>query len=263
MLWRLIAGGDDFVPLVRALRLGLLPLLRDVSRTLPSCNMHRLASHVAAAAHFPSVLRVIRSQLRTIPSDGDSTGKASLGRWIQSYGELLVEIKRAEEVTRTAPQFWKVRYKCHGTMGPHNREVRACPCAEVYYCSGSCQRMMRKSHASSCASDNIWDTEGILSPKDAVHIQGASSVFVQDYEDSIWSALDDLGRRKGPVGYATLTLNFAYDGEPAHELKVRNIINHAPPANGWDVNIRAKVYLGGCLLFWNLPWSFTVSPVIS
>ena len=140
--------------------------------------------------------------------------------------------------------------------------------------------MMRKSHASSCASDNIWDTEGmtplvssipsfltidvgILSPKDAVHIQGASAVFVQDYEDSIWSALDDLGRRKGPVGYATLTLNFAYDGEPAHELKVRNIVNHAPPANGWDVNIRAKVYLGGCLLFWNLPWSFTVSPVIS
>ena len=116
MLWRLIAGGDDFVPLVRALRLGLLPLLRDVSRTLPACDMHRLASHVAAAAHFPSVLRVIRSQLRTIPSDGDSTGKASLGRWIRSYGELLVEIKRAEEVARTAPQFWKVRYKCHGTM---------------------------------------------------------------------------------------------------------------------------------------------------
>ena len=74
-----------------------------------------------------------------------------------------------------------------------------------------------------------------------MHIQGASSVFVQDYEDSIWSALDDLGRRKGPVGYATLTLNFAYDGEPAHELKVRNIVNHAPPENGWDVNIRAKV----------------------
>ena len=46
-------------------------------------------------------------------------------------------------------------------QGPHNESVRVCPCAEVYYCSGSCQRLHYPIHRETCCrEDGPWGLRG-------------------------------------------------------------------------------------------------------
>ncbi|KAI5826275.1 hypothetical protein K523DRAFT_249350 [Schizophyllum commune Tattone D] len=236
-----------------------MTLLRDISRTVPSCDVQSLTSHIAAGAHFPDVFRAIRAQHRRFALDDSALGRPRYGRRINSYDELATEIDRIESAARVAREIRKGQFHCHNEMGPHNREVRACPCAKDFYCSGSCQRMNRHLHRGSCDPKNIWGMDGRLSVKDAMHIYGIASLFLQDHRDAISRAMRTLDKQMGRVGLATLTLNFAYDGSQAYEFEIRHVNPLLVP--GRVVHMWVKMHLGGRLHIWDLPWSMALPPI--
>ncbi|KAL1754283.1 hypothetical protein FB107DRAFT_291796 [Schizophyllum commune] len=67
---------------------------------------------------------------------------------------------------------WRTRMSCSNERGPHNRTVNICPCGDVVYCSGSCQRMYWELvHQTQCCRDNgPWGLHGAFSLNDVTFL---------------------------------------------------------------------------------------------
>ncbi|KAL1701448.1 hypothetical protein EV121DRAFT_282626 [Schizophyllum commune] len=67
---------------------------------------------------------------------------------------------------------WRTHISCSNERGPHNRAVNICPCGDVVYCSGSCQRMhWELVHRTQCCRDNgPWGLHGAFSLNDVTFL---------------------------------------------------------------------------------------------
>ncbi|KAL1725137.1 hypothetical protein EV714DRAFT_288100 [Schizophyllum commune] len=67
---------------------------------------------------------------------------------------------------------WRTHISCSNERGPHNRTVNICPCGDVVYCSGSCQRMhWELVHQTQCCRDNgPWGLHGTFSLNDVTFL---------------------------------------------------------------------------------------------
>lgn len=88
---------------------------------------------------------------------------------------------------------WQLMMSCHNTMGPHNRRVQICPCANAFYCSRSCQRMHRSAHLDSCrVREGPWGLRGIISLADALFICIAVRAYIDRNAASIEREVSSL-----------------------------------------------------------------------
>lgn len=255
LLYRMVALGDNNKTLMRALRMGLIALLRDIWLADPNCDAQSLASHIAASARLPTVLRVICGGSRL--EDGmDQAGETSdLPRQIANYEDLLLAICDARDTARTVRQQWKTIMTCTHRIGPHDSEVRACSCGMAFYCSSTCQRMSWPTHREECTRNDPWGTDGNLNLTDAVYLCTSARLFINKHQDDINAACRALATRAEPVMLATLTLNFTYDGLPPYEL---DIAKEQPPEEERVVYVWLKFLVGGQQYVRCLPWSISL-----
>ncbi|KAL1751956.1 hypothetical protein FB107DRAFT_278146 [Schizophyllum commune] len=171
--------------MVRAIDAGII----EVMRTITSDSLYIVGGicHFLCAGLFR--LRVVRAFCRRYRQPIDP---ASLPEIAGQHSELgscrdvarMANAARELYTERYHDGAWKQKLRCGNTMGPHNRGVRACPCAREFYCSGSCQRMDKMAHQVFCTEkDGPWALRGAVSLADAMYICAAVIEHMQaDYK---------------------------------------------------------------------------------
>ncbi|TRM57345.1 hypothetical protein BD626DRAFT_586759 [Schizophyllum amplum] len=159
-------------PLVHAVNAGLFDVLRGLQGVRESVTNHPISDLVRLLCAGLYHARVVRAFVRRqrdiirVPWTGPSGGLAT---W-KDVAHLSNEAGRIYATT-LRNKAWRSHMDCHNVMGPHDQLVRLCPCANAFYCSGSCQRMHRATHRKSCCSDEgPWGLGGVISLADALFI---------------------------------------------------------------------------------------------
>ncbi|TRM57339.1 hypothetical protein BD626DRAFT_439767 [Schizophyllum amplum] len=158
--------------LVHAVDAGVFDLVRSLSEERESIEDPSISDFIrllCAGLYHAQVIRAfVRRHRDSIPLS--RTSKA-LGRATWRDVARLASEAGAMYASTLKGKAWQCQFDCSNTMGPHNRRVQICPCANAFYCSGSCQRMRRFTHLDSCCSDESpWGLHGIISLADALFI---------------------------------------------------------------------------------------------
>ncbi|KAI5884804.1 uncharacterized protein SCHCODRAFT_02719608 [Schizophyllum commune H4-8] len=144
---------DDNRPLVRAIDAGLLDLLSTLCRPSDSTYVVDLMRYVA-----PAVMqaRVYRAIIRRNPAVKYYPSGRKLGSG--SWDDVAMAVNLAHDLYYSShhQKHWRQYLPCHNEQGPHNRALCVCPCAEAFYCSGSCQRIHWAVHRRLSLGDTLF-----------------------------------------------------------------------------------------------------------
>lgn len=159
--------GTDNRPLVRAVRGGIFELLRAVASLPELYDVSDMVTQLCAGMTQARILRAFR--LRRPPHVDFDAPKEHLYTWM----DVAQKYEWHQDVYNLGNRKdWRYAMSCHNHQGPHDNDVRICPCGDAFYCSGSCQRMdWNEAHREFCrADDGPWGLHGALSLEDVVFI---------------------------------------------------------------------------------------------
>ncbi|KAL1725225.1 hypothetical protein EV714DRAFT_256016 [Schizophyllum commune] len=156
-------------PLIQAIKSGVFVVLYTLDRAPEDLriDVSPLVRRLSAGLVHGKVLRALRhtyapgKDLKDHSAEEKPTWR-SLMRTYENFGQI--------HFNYCTEGLWRRSIPCQNSMGPHNEVVRFCPCGDVLYCSGSCQRMhWDRSHGYNCHVDNgPWDLKGAISLSDVV-----------------------------------------------------------------------------------------------
>ncbi|KAI5887402.1 uncharacterized protein SCHCODRAFT_02588587 [Schizophyllum commune H4-8] len=161
--------------MVRAIDAGIFEVMRTITSD-PLYIVGGICHFLCAGLLRVRVVRAFCRRYRQPIDPGSLPEIAGQQAELGSCRDVARMANAARELymTRYHNGEWKRKLQCGNAMGPHDRGVRACPCAREFYCSGSCQRMDEMAHQVFCTEkDGPWALRGAVSLADAMYICAA------------------------------------------------------------------------------------------
>ncbi|TRM56180.1 hypothetical protein BD626DRAFT_576034 [Schizophyllum amplum] len=224
----------DSRPLAHAAQAGVFDLLRNLSYAAEEYDASDLAHHLCTGLF--SQVRVVRAFHRFHPQPWDVGPVVPQKKKAQpqaTWKDVARVWNSAREtyLLKYCKKDWRRTMGCHNSQGPHNRLVRVCPCASVFYCSGSCQRMhWAAAHREDCrAEDGPWGLRGTLSLGDAIFICTVVRSYILAHRTAIAGQMPSIlpkGQKKG-AKQAVILVDLTVVPGPRHEVCTRTGDSHS------------------------------------
>ncbi|TRM57350.1 hypothetical protein BD626DRAFT_515420 [Schizophyllum amplum] len=229
LLATLCMKAKDNRPLVHAFKAGVFDLLRDAESARLDFDLSELVRLLCAGL---LQIKVIRAFHRRHPGEiaVSHLGTQELTRQVFTWTDVAHtwNSSRQRYLGSHRRREWRQTDHCANAQGPHNRLVRVCPCASIFYCSGSCQRLHWAAvHWESCmATQGAWAMRGAISLADAMFVQDLVRSYIADRHATIAAQISaQMSRKRGLLADATnLSIHVDFSDAvltPRHEIRVR------------------------------------------
>lgn len=186
--------------LVRAIDAGVLEPLHDLG-CLNEAYDRELTFLVRTICAAQTQARVVRAVLRRYPKLPLLDLRFQPQRPMlapPTWKDIILTQVRYQDVylKNHKGRDWRRIMSCAATQGPHDKLHRVCPCAGVFYCSGSCQRLHWRIHRLACMADTgPLGFEGALSLSDALFIFAVLNAHLRERRSEIGTQLMRLLQR--------------------------------------------------------------------
>lgn len=244
----------DSRTLVRAIDAGAIELVWEIGRAGAGYDTSYFASHVASSLSLATVVRAAARRY------GHILGFEEDPDWIDR-GENVKLIRRAyhthypDYYQGRKKKDWKSAMKCQNAQGPHNKTVRICGCGEVFYCSGSCQRMHWDAlHGALCSGNEPWRMNGRVSLNDILYL----TMHVRDCIRRSQAQLVGLmaQKRLGPNQQFTITTDLS---DPlAGQSGSVDMYDIVPNSSREIVRVKVWFRVGGIRRLQSLPLTYRI-----